>query len=105
MIDIYRTVCPDFILICVVLYVAANIIVNQAAELAAWQAKLDAVAALGDKELPKGKPGNCITRMWARTGWCPLKKDCENWQKVLATIGKNVHDEEGERPQQLRTGR
>ena len=37
---------------------AANIIVNQAAELAVWQAKLDAAAALGDKELPKGKPGN-----------------------------------------------
>ena len=28
---------------------------------------------------PKGKKGNIITRMYARTGWWPLCKDSELW--------------------------
>ena len=36
---------------------------------------------------PKGKPGNVITRMYARTGWWPLIKDSEQWEKAIDTLG------------------
>lgn len=88
---------------------AEEIIVEQAAELAAWKAKVAACQKLGDTNPPKGKPGNCITRMWAKTGWCPLKKNSENWENVMATLGQREESTgdiaDGESPIQCRTGR
>ena len=63
-----------------------------AANLAAWQAKKKAwekcCAEQPDSLTPlQGKPGNVITRAWARCGWHPLQCRSENWQKVLGTLG------------------
>ena len=83
---------------------AVKIITSQAAELATWKAKVAIMTELGETQLPKGKPGNGITRAWTKTGWCPLLKDSKNWEKVLATIGQR-EAVDGERPIKCRTGR
>ena len=54
---------------------------------------------LGIEGVPPGKPGNCVTRMWAKTGWAPLKKDSELWDQVLRTIGQRNQQFENEVPQ------
>ena len=82
-----------------------NVITSQAAELATWKAKVAQMAALGETQLPRGKPGNGITRAWAKTGWCPLLKNSKNWEKVLSTIGQCEEAVDGERPIKCRTGR
>ena len=59
-----------------------------AGDLAAWTAKcklLEEASVDSDVvPLPKGKPGNMVTRMYARTGWWPIKKNSENWDKVIS---------------------
>ncbi len=42
---------------------------------------------LGSADKPKGKPGNCVTRMYARTGWWPLRRKSELWTKAIAQFG------------------
>ena len=91
--------------VCVCVWHAVNIITSQAAELATWKAKVAMMTELGETQLPNGKHGNGITRAWKKTGWCPLLKDSENWQKVLATIGQREEAVDGERPIKCRTGR
>lgn len=54
-----------------------------AGDLASWEAKCKVMRDLGVDTLPKGKRGNCITRMWARTGWWPLVRESENWSKAI----------------------
>jgi hypothetical protein len=63
-----------------------------ATNLSAWQAKKKAweecCAEKPESLTPlQGKPGNVITRAWARCGWHPLKCRSENWEKVLGTLG------------------
>ena len=80
-----------------------------AADMATWTAKknawlkasaemnedlpLDPPPFDGPEELPDqlpplvGKPGNCVTRAWERTGWWPLKRESSNWQAVIPTLG------------------
>ena len=67
-------------------------------DLASWNTKKKVLAdaGLGD---PKGKPGNCVTRMWERTGWWPLKLDSSNWRKAITQFScqrdvSNVTDSE-----------
>ena len=55
--------------------------------LAAWTAKCKVLEAAGSKDKPKGKPGNVITRMYARTGWWPLKRESPNWEKAISQFG------------------
>ena len=45
------------------------------------------LADVGSKEKPSGKPGNCVTRMWARTGWWTLKRESETWEKAIKQFG------------------
>lgn len=78
---------------------------DQAAELSAWEAKVLKYKELGIEGLPPGKPGNCVTRMWAKTGWCPLRKDSELWEQVLSTVGERNKPLTAEAPQVCRTGR
>ena len=63
-----------------------------AANLAAWQAKKKAweecCRTQDEVEPLTGKPGNVITRAWARCGWHPLKRESDNWKKVLPTLGQ-----------------
>ena len=76
---------------------------DQAAELSAWKAKVDKYRQLGIEGAPPGKPGNCVTRMWAKTGWAPLKKDSELWEQVLRTIGQRNQKLTNEVPQVCHT--
>ena len=63
--------------------------IQLAADLASWRAKSEAWKAAGSVEelKPKGKSGNVVTRMYERTGWWPLKKDSELWNKAIDTFG------------------
>ena len=36
---------------------------------------------------PRGKEGNCITRMYKKTGWWSLKKNSVLWQQAIETLG------------------
>ena len=69
-----------------------------AAELAAWNAKhsvwMKEVAAGNDPPPLVGKQGNVITRAWARCGWFPLKKDSENWKRVIPSLGSRYVNEQ-----------
>ena len=56
-------------------------------ELAAWKAKCKVLKDAGSTELPKGKAGNVIARMYARTGWWPLKRTSPNWEKAISQFG------------------
>jgi len=56
-------------------------------DLASWNARCKVLRDLGSKEKPKGKPGNCITRMYAKTGWWPLKCKSELWEKAINQFG------------------
>lgn len=61
-----------------------------ASDLAAWTAKVKVLQALGaDSELcqPKGKPGNCVTRQYERTGWWPLQRESTLWEKAILQFG------------------
>lgn len=59
-----------------------------ASDLAGWKAKMAAWTAAGDDVSPLvGKPGNTITRAFANTGWCPLKRESRNWSQVIPTLG------------------
>ena len=62
-----------------------------AGDLASWNAKVKVLRAEGITTMPKGKPVNTITRMYARTGWWPLKRESESWEKAIDQFG--VHDE------------
>ena len=55
-----------------------------AGDLAAWKAKCK---VLGSTDIPKGKPGNHVTRMYEKTGWWPLKRDSVLWTKAIAQFG------------------
>ena len=65
-----------------------------AGDLAAWKAKCRLLEeASVDKDvvaLPKGKPGNVVTRMYERTGWWPIKKNSANWQKAISQFEVNA---------------
>lgn len=60
--------------------------IQLAAELAAWKAKMTAWKSAGSVEelKPTGKKGNIVTRMYERTGWWPLQRDSESWNKASA---------------------
>ena len=60
-----------------------------AVNLEKWKAKFKAWKQCDSPEVlkPKGKADNVITRMYERTGWWPLKKDSELWQKSIDTLG------------------
>ena len=55
-----------------------------ASDLASWKAKCQVLKDAGSSDKPKGKPGNHVTRMYARTGWWPLKRKSENWEKAIS---------------------
>ena len=59
------------------------------AELAKWRAinKVGQETGSPVQLKPQGKDGNKITRMYERTGWWPLKRDSEEWQKAINTLG------------------
>ena len=54
-----------------------------ASDLASWDAKCKVLQQLGRDDKPTGKSGNCVTRMYARTGWWPLVRESENWEKAI----------------------
>ena len=56
-------------------------------DLASWNAKVQVMADAGCTGKPKGKQGNCVTRMYDRTGWWPLKCKSELWQKAIKQFG------------------
>ena len=58
-----------------------------AGDLASWKAKCKVLKDAGSTDLPKGKPGNHITRMYERTGWWPLKRESELWTKAIDQFG------------------
>ena len=49
------------------------------------------MSAMGSKEVPAGKSGNAITRMYARTGWWPLKRESETWQRAISQFSVAPH--------------
>jgi len=55
-----------------------------ASELAAWNAKCKVLADAGSTAKPSGKAGNVVPRMWAKTGWWPLKRKSETWKKAIS---------------------
>ena len=65
--------------------------VKLAGDLASWNAKVKVLRDEGIETMPKGKSGNTITRMYARTGWWPLKRESESWTKAIDQFG--VHDD------------
>ena len=93
----------------------AKMKMSLAAELAAWEARkrawLKTARHEDDRPCPAlvdvdaddlysscpplvGKPGNVITRAWERTGWWPLKKDSENWNKVINSVGQRFQKQD-----------
>ena len=67
----------------------AQMQIDLKAELARWQAGYEAWLQEGSIPScrPKRKEGNAITRMYKKTGWWPLVKDSELWQKAISTLG------------------
>ena len=67
----------------------AKLQIDLAAELKTWTAKFEAWQASGSipSLRPRGKEGNCITRMYKKTGWWPLKKNSVLWQQAIETLG------------------
>ena len=64
-----------------------------AGDLASWNAKKKVFADAGIEGIegePKGKQGNCVTRMYCRTGWWPLRRDSELWSKVISQFDVSV---------------
>ena len=63
--------------------------IELAADLSKWQAKTKAWATCGSPVAlkPKGRPGNKVTRMYAKTGWWPLVRKSELWTKAIDTLG------------------
>ena len=69
-----------------------------ASELAAWTAKKEswirACEDARDLTCPplQGKPGNVVTRAWARCGWFPLKRLSDNWKRVIPSLGSRYSE-------------
>ena len=75
-------------------YCCAAAIVEVQIELAAELAKFNAMFKAWEKagSVPALKPtrvksGNCITRMYERTGWWPLQKNSSLWQQAINSMG------------------
>ena len=66
---------------------AHQVQIQLASDLASWTAKCKVLEEAGSNDKPKGKPGNVITRMYARTGWWPLKRESPNWEKEISQFG------------------
>ena len=68
--------------------------IRLASDLAAWNAKCKVLKDVGSVDKPKGKSGNCITRMYARTGWWPLRRESELWNKAIAQFGSTTRQQQ-----------
>ena len=63
--------------------------IKLATDLATSKAKMTAWVEAGSPPQlkPKGKCGNAITRMYAKTGWWPLKCNSILWEQAIDTLG------------------
>ena len=75
--------------------VIAQMEIDLAAELQNFTTRFEAWKKAGalPSLRPKCKQGNCITRSYEKTGWWPLKKNSELWQKAIETLGPLANPE------------